>query len=106
MTLTLSIVIYKNFSKAISLYKIETIGKKNELKKKEDLELSDSEFTSKHSLNNESYILDQIYEDNFLPFRNIIMIVINYAGILIFALLKGGSGIDSIIGIQQCSNEY
>jgi Predicted permeases len=28
MTLTLSIVIYKNFSKAISLYKIETIGKK------------------------------------------------------------------------------
>ncbi|OMJ73180.1 hypothetical protein SteCoe_28185 [Stentor coeruleus] len=104
LTSTLVYVIYKNFTKAFKLYRAETvkIAKIQEIKEKNQ---ESSGLTSKESTPDESEDFKQATFDGF-PWKSTILITLNYISVLLFALLKGGSGMESIIGIEQCSASY
>ena len=113
---TLVFVVYKNITKALKLYKQETIDIKKSSIQKDDKESSPhlTHPIEEHSVNEIelvpiSSIPDDMHqkltnnEANKIPWVNIFLIGMTYVSIILFALLKGGSENDSILGIDQCS---
>ncbi|OMJ93135.1 hypothetical protein SteCoe_3953 [Stentor coeruleus] len=108
LTSTLIYVIYKNITKAFKLFREETkkIESANEQKEK-NYEQSHGgiELMSKGSTHDESENFEVIPYETF-PMSSIGLIVANYLSVLLFALIKGGSGMESILEIEQCSKPY
>ena len=103
LTATMGIVIYKNSFKAISLFKQESM-------RFQEIQRSVPEYYEKEIEKlSETHVNEDLQtgeEEDRVPWMNVAMIVITHAGTLLFALLKGGTGMESIIGLQQCSLDY
>lgn len=99
LTSTLGVVIYKNITKALNLYKQET--GKIEAKGKEKIRDLDLNYSHDNIIE-----VTEVDEVENLPWLNISLISISYISVLLFALIKGGSGMGSVLGIEQCSTAY
>ncbi|OMJ84901.1 hypothetical protein SteCoe_13884 [Stentor coeruleus] len=97
-----------HLTKALKLFREET--KKIQLSKEQKEKYDEQthgriEITSKGSTHDESDNFEIIPFETF-PWRSIGLIIANYLSVLLFALIKGGSGMESILGIEQCSKPY
>ena len=114
LTCTLGYVIYKNVTKAVSLFKKESEGFEVERKKRieqdDELHAGELEMRMKGSnfKNEISYSFDTQPDEEKYPVNTIALICLNYFGVLLFALMKGGGagGVSSVVGIEPCSAAY
>jgi uncharacterized membrane protein YfcA len=111
LTFTLGYVIYKNITKAVSLFKQESKNFQEEMKKRlepDDLHPGELEMKGKSPKHEISYSFDTQPDEDRTQINTVALIALNYFAVLLFALMKGGGGggVSSVVGIEPCTPSY